>query len=235
MDDVAKKGVPEMLEKKKQNIRTQFNQELRNFEMMKYSNVPEEEYNKKYNQLLILDKELKQWEHLKPNHLGTYKEYYPLLGKCFRMVSNEKEFKTGSFDAVAGDFEFELCPFLNITQRKVISHEEYGQKTVLGMWNKWEIDRKTREVDSSPPNVMGFANGDECWEGPSRTVRVIVECGTTSALIGVKENGKCLYEMVLMTPAACSIDYADILVESLKDTAPPSNQGKSQENVKDEL
>lgn len=43
-----------------------------------------------------------------PTVFGAGKEYFVMMGKCFTLTSNEKQFKGGSFEHVAKDFEFEV-------------------------------------------------------------------------------------------------------------------------------
>jgi hypothetical protein len=152
-----------------------------------------------------LEKSIDSMRRLTVDDFGTQKEFYPLFGKCFSIVSNEKVFKSGSFDAVAKDFEFKLCPFENVTQHEVNGDAE----TLLGVWQQWHVVNEWRKE-------MLYSNGDECWNGPQRIVRVILECGLEDKLEDVKEDGKCTYEMTLATPAACSTKYARTLLSIFK-------------------
>jgi hypothetical protein len=85
-----------------------------------------------------------------------------------------------------------------------------------------------------PQLYMHFKNGQKCYDGPEREVTVIAECGATTSILTVEENGKCLYEIQIQTPAACStktsIDWKKVIEQwetsFLIDTKP---------NLKDEL
>jgi hypothetical protein len=70
-----------------------------------------------------------------PSSFGTKREYYPLLGKCFAVQSNEKHFKGGSFENIAKDFLFEVCPFEHVTQ---VGTEAGATPTLLGVWHGWD-------------------------------------------------------------------------------------------------
>lgn len=57
------------------------------------------------------------------------------IGKCFSKISNEKQFKGGSFENIAKDFEFEVCPFTHVIQRDVADPQ--AKPTLLGVWQQW--------------------------------------------------------------------------------------------------
>ncbi|RYG52301.1 hypothetical protein EON67_01555 [archaeon] len=51
--------------------------------------------------------------------------------------------------------------------------------------------------------AMEFTNGQTCWNGPARSLKVLLECDVTDALKSIEEPSKCTYEARFGTPAAC--------------------------------
>jgi hypothetical protein len=147
-----------------------------------------------------------------PGILGESNEFLPLVGQCFNIISNEKEYKSGSFDSDAKDFEFEICLFEDIKQRKYLipnSNEKRESFTTLGVWSHWQ--KNSKNITS-----MIYTNGDPCWNGPNRIVNVFIECGSKNFLQKVIENGKCYYEMWFVSPSVCDFKYGRSLLKKSK-------------------
>jgi Glucosidase II beta subunit-like protein len=51
--------------------------------------------------------------------------------------------------------------------------------------------------------TMQMTEGEQCWQGPKRSMTVTLRCGPKNRLIDVEENGKCTYEAVLETYLVC--------------------------------
>src|SRR5688500_11651796 len=127
-----------------------------------------------YTQVLkrmnVVQKSIKSMESVTMEELGTQKEYLTLLGQCWTIQSNEKEFKSGSFEPIARDFAFQFCPFQNVTQRELSNFkrdEGRDKDALLGVFTGWE-----KGEANEWNRVMIFTDGDECWNGPDRVVRV---------------------------------------------------------------
>ncbi|KAF2305193.1 hypothetical protein GH714_002920 [Hevea brasiliensis] len=50
---------------------------------------------------------------------------------------------------------------------------------------------------------MIFSNGDRCWNGPDRSLKVKLRCGLKNELTDVDEPSRCEYVAFLSTPALC--------------------------------
>ena len=51
--------------------------------------------------------------------------------------------------------------------------------------------------------VMKYENGQSCWNGPSRSTRVILACAENEEIWKVSESEKCVYRMEVGTAAVC--------------------------------
>ena len=59
-------------------------------------------------------------------------------------------------EAKVDKYIYSVCPFKEAVQK------DGGAHTRLGSWGGWESDR----------TVMSFTNGQGCWQGPNRSIRV---------------------------------------------------------------
>ncbi|KAH3207041.1 hypothetical protein KXW62_000169 [Aspergillus fumigatus] len=48
---------------------------------------------------------------------------------------------------------------------------------------------------------LEYTNGQTCWNGPARSTTVILECGEENEILKVTEDEKCVYSMIVTTPA----------------------------------
>ncbi|XP_057523684.1 glucosidase 2 subunit beta-like isoform X2 [Amaranthus tricolor] len=92
---------------------------------------------------------------------GPQKEFYLLYDRCFETKQNK--------------YTYKVCPYKKATQ------EEGHMTTRLGLWEKFEDKYKT----------MLFANGDKCWNGPDRSLKVKLRCGLKNEVTDVDEPSRC--------------------------------------------
>ncbi|XP_031249367.1 glucosidase 2 subunit beta [Pistacia vera] len=104
---------------------------------------------------------------------GPEKEFYSFYGRCFESKQNK--------------YLYKVCPYKQATQ------EEGHSSTRLGSWDKFEDSYR----------VMLFANGDKCWNGPDRSLKVKLRCGLSNEVTDVDEPSRCEYVALLSTPALC--------------------------------
>lgn len=109
-------------------------------------------------------------------------------------------------------YEFEICPFDLVRQ-----YEHGSSIAVLGRFKGWKGEGADR--------VMNFAQGDRCWNGPPRSIKVELECGKTEEIVSVEEPNRCAYHMKFKTPAVCESAAADAL---LADFEQPGSEPKQE-------
>jgi len=149
--------------------------------------------------------------------LGKYPGFYDLVGQCFEVISNEKDFKRGSFEPIPLDFAFQFCPFGRISQIEVSpSKKDKPKPTLLGIWDGWHEDSSSEASSQYSHPKMIYTHGDDCYNGPDRKVEVTLECGIQNGISQVHENGKCQYEITFNTPYACNSNVGRELVDQLQ-------------------
>ncbi|XVE62613.1 hypothetical protein DITRI_Ditri06bG0132000 [Diplodiscus trichospermus] len=104
---------------------------------------------------------------------GTEKEFYLFYDRCFESKQDK--------------YVYKVCPFKDATQ------QEGSSETRLGNWEKFGNSYK----------MILFSNGDGCWNGPDRSLKVKLRCGLKTELTGVDEPSRCEYVALMYTPVFC--------------------------------
>ncbi|KAF8975626.1 hypothetical protein BGZ46_008980 [Entomortierella lignicola] len=60
-----------------------------------------------------------------------------------------------------------------------------------------------------------YTGGVRCWNGPERSVKVTMSCGTVNEIVAVSEPSKCEYLFKFRTPAVCRLIPDDEVPEDL--------------------
>jgi protein kinase C substrate 80K-H len=125
----------------------------------------------------------------------------------------EQDYGTGSiFRALkgvcisqdAGEYTYEHC-FLESTrqnQRKGGSSVSMGKFSKVGSTSVEEVN-EAGEVINIEKITLEYDRGQSCWNGPSRSTKVILECGEENKILKTAEEEKCVYSMLVTSPAAC--------------------------------
>ncbi|KAI3450931.1 hypothetical protein Pfo_007596 [Paulownia fortunei] len=140
---------------------------------------------------------------------GPEKEFYSFYGQCFESKRNNDL----GFENYCFRYVYKVCPFKQATQ------EEGHSTTRLGSWEKFEDSYR----------IMQFLNGDKCWNGPDRSLKVKLRCGLKNEITDVDEPSRCEYLALLSTPALC----LDTKLKELQDKLDSLN--KEQPQGHDEL
>ncbi|EOA14720.1 hypothetical protein CARUB_v10028007mg [Capsella rubella] len=158
------------------------------------------EYDESSSKLNKIQSRISSLEKKLKQDFGPEKEFYSFHGRCF--------------ESKQGKYTYKVCGYKEATQ------EEGYSKTRLGDWDKFENSYQ----------LMSYTNGDKCWNGPDRSLKVKLRCGLKNELMDVDEPSRCEYAAILSTPARCLEDKLKELQQKLEKLM---NQDKPQNH--DEL
>jgi hypothetical protein len=126
------------------------------------------------------EKELEGLAKVLEGDFGPDDAYAALYDKCFSQQVQQ--------------YTYEVCMFRDAKQKE-------GGATNIGNWGHWG-----GADDGRPYSVMHYTGGSSCWNGPTRTLKVALQCGLDEFVVSVQEPSKCVYEMEFQTPLACSAE-----------------------------
>ncbi|TYG86286.1 hypothetical protein ES288_A13G122400v1 [Gossypium darwinii] len=64
--------------------------------------------------------------------------------------------------------------------------------------------------------LMLFTNGEGCWNGPDRSLKVKLRCGLKTELTGVDEPSRCEYAALMYTPLLCLEEKLEEIKQKLE-------------------
>ena len=126
-----------------------------------------------------VDREVGELNKFLGMELGEAMEFAALYDQCYEYTDRE--------------YTYKLCSFNKVTQRS----KSGGRETSLGNWMTWS------GPEGDLYSEMLFENGEGCWNGPKRSMKVSVSCGLEEAIHSASEPNRCEYVMEFTTPAAC--------------------------------
>ncbi|CAI0440529.1 unnamed protein product [Linum tenue] len=157
------------------------------------------EYDEASSKLSKIESRISSLSKKLKHDFGPEKEFYLLYGNCFEGKQDK--------------YIYKICPF------KQASQVEGHSSTTLGRWDKFEDSYRT----------MMFSNGDKCWNGPDRSLKVRLRCGAKNEVADVDEPSRCEYVAFFATPALC----LEIKIKEFEDKLEMMN--KEQPQGHDEL
>lgn len=95
---------------------------------------------------------------------------------------------------VLSRYEYEVCPFKNVTQHDVVTQWN-PFSGVLGVWSGWRV------ANLSLVSLL-YDDGDSCGS-KHRQTEIILECGPKNQTSRVSEPHICEYQVYFQTPLAC--------------------------------
>ncbi|KAJ5204182.1 uncharacterized protein N7498_005061 [Penicillium cinerascens] len=118
----------------------------------------------------------------------------------------------------AGEYTYEHC-FLESTkqnQRKGGGFMSMGKFVRIGSTTVEETN-EAGEIISVEKVALEYERGQSCWNGPSRSTKVVLECGEENEILKTAEDEKCVYSMLVTTPAVCAGGEDDNVAPRSKD------------------
>ena len=112
---------------------------------------------------------------------GPNREFAVLQDQCFEYTDRE--------------YTYKYCPFSKGSQRP----KNGGHETSLGNWARWD------GPENDKYSVQLYEKGQNCWNGPDRSVKVHLKCGLEHQLLSSSEPSRCEYAFDFETPCRCSL------------------------------
>jgi len=94
---------------------------------------------------------------------------------------------------------YEVCLFEEAKQQA----KHGGSSFSLGKFASWNPSPDVTEGSNEYYSTQMYSHGTRCWNGPERSVKLDLTCGTENALLTVAELEKCEYLFTGTTPALC--------------------------------
>ncbi|KAJ7087256.1 glucosidase II beta subunit-like-domain-containing protein [Mycena belliarum] len=117
------------------------------------------------------------------NGFGAEGEWKKLDGTCLELNT--------------GEYTYEVCMFDKARQKP----NHGGQTFDLGSFSSW--NPSVEAGDSAFYEKQVYNKGTRCWNGPERSVVLVLKCGTENAIHTVAELEKCEYQFTGTSPALC--------------------------------
>ncbi|KAG2130985.1 glucosidase II beta subunit-like-domain-containing protein [Suillus bovinus] len=96
-----------------------------------------------------------------------------------------------------GDYTYEVCLFDEARQIP----KSGGSGFSLGKFSSWNKVARPGELEYY--TRQHYTQGAKCWNGPHRSVELVLTCGIENTLLTVAELEKCEYQITGTTPALC--------------------------------
>ncbi|KAG2147979.1 glucosidase II beta subunit-like-domain-containing protein [Suillus clintonianus] len=96
-----------------------------------------------------------------------------------------------------GEYTYEVCLFDEARQIP----NSGGSGFSLGKYSSWNKAAQPGELEYY--TKQHYTQGAKCWNGPHRSVELVLTCGIENALLTVAELEKCEYQITGTTPALC--------------------------------
>ncbi|KAJ7367858.1 glucosidase II beta subunit-like-domain-containing protein [Mycena albidolilacea] len=98
-----------------------------------------------------------------------------------------------------GEYTYEVCMFEEAKQKP----NKGGTTFNLGKFSSWNPSPDVKPGDPAYYEKQIYNGGTQCWNGPQRSVALVLKCGTENAIHTVAELEKCEYQFTGTSPALC--------------------------------
>ncbi|KAJ7762796.1 glucosidase II beta subunit-like-domain-containing protein [Mycena maculata] len=98
-----------------------------------------------------------------------------------------------------GEYTYEVCMFDQAKQKP----NKGGTTFNLGKFSSWNPSPDVKPGDPAYYERQVYNKGTRCWNGPERSVILVLKCGTENAIHSVMELEKCEYQLTGTSPALC--------------------------------
>ncbi|KAG8177830.1 hypothetical protein JTE90_002664 [Oedothorax gibbosus] len=144
------------------------------------ANEARREHKEVVDRLEKIRDEIRTLETFIESDFGTGEQFAVLKGQCFDYDDRE--------------YTYRFCPFDKASQISKSGASDVS----LGRWGSWAGPEENKY------SKMKYDNGQLCWNGPSRSVMVHLQCGLENKLLSSSEPNRCEYLFEFSTPALCS-------------------------------
>lgn len=121
------------------------------------------------------------------------------LGVDFGPEGEWKKLENTCIEKEQGDYTYSLCFFGQASQKS----NKDGAKHNLGTFADWNAGPTAPSGTEQYYSKQLYNKGLKCWNGPERSVKVDLSCGTSNELLHVSEPEKCEYYFKATSPALC--------------------------------
>ncbi|KAF8312796.1 hypothetical protein DL93DRAFT_2114589 [Clavulina sp. PMI_390] len=98
-----------------------------------------------------------------------------------------------------GEYTYSFCYFGQANQKS----NNGGMTNSLGNFRAWSRDPSFSPGQHGYYTTQYYEDGAQCWNGPKRSVKLELSCGTENAILTIAEPEKCEYHFTATTPALC--------------------------------
>ncbi|KAF9913104.1 hypothetical protein EC991_003563 [Linnemannia zychae] len=166
--------------------------------------IAQEAYNKASEEESKSQDEIEKLEKKVQTDYGPDEAFAKLVDQCIEFKDHE--------------YTYSVCMFGEAKQK---SHSD----TSLGTFSSWEGDNYDTQL---------YTGGARCWNGPERSVKVMMTCGKENKILAVSEPSKCEYLYKMETPAICQ-DFSEAEGNKSGQQEAVYPDGNAQQKKHDEL
>ncbi|PCH41568.1 hypothetical protein WOLCODRAFT_24840 [Wolfiporia cocos MD-104 SS10] len=110
-----------------------------------------------------------------------------------------KKLQNACLSKDTGEYTYEVCLFGEAKQKPNMG----GSTQNLGKFSSWNNAPGVTPGTPEYYSRQSYTRGAKCWNGPQRSVNLIMSCGVDNVLLSVAEPEKCEYQFTVTSPALC--------------------------------